>query len=172
LGNAWKSGAKQMMQQRVNLANDPLNLLAVDGPTNQAKGDANAGEWLPPNEGYRGAYVARQIAVKAKYRLSVTSPERDAMNQLLATCLGQNVPMEGQKPPAVTPVKNTRAPTSKPAPPTTRPVAPCEPGYSPCLPVTGDLDCSDVRAMGLAPVRVTGSDRCRLNRDRDGYGCE
>jgi hypothetical protein len=173
LGNAWQSGAQQLSQEsRVNFANDPLNLLAVDGPTNQEKGDANAAEWLPPSKAYRCYYVARQIAVKAKYHLSVTSPENDAMRRVLATCPGQNVPMEGQRPPVVTPAPIS---TALPASPTTTGPAPsgsCEPGYSPCLPVTGDLDCSDVRAMGLAPVRVTGSDRYRLDRDGDGYGCE
>jgi hypothetical protein len=48
----------------------------------------------------------------------------------------------------------------------------CEPGYSPCLPIVGDLNCDDVRAMGKAPVRVTGSDRYRLDADDDGWGCE
>jgi endonuclease YncB( thermonuclease family) len=48
----------------------------------------------------------------------------------------------------------------------------CEPGYSPCLPITGDLDCPDIEAMGLAPVTVTGSDRYRLDGDGDGTGCE
>jgi endonuclease YncB( thermonuclease family) len=48
----------------------------------------------------------------------------------------------------------------------------CEPGYSPCLPITGDLDCPDIEAMGLAPVIVTGSDRYRLDGDGDGTGCE
>jgi endonuclease YncB( thermonuclease family) len=48
----------------------------------------------------------------------------------------------------------------------------CHPSYSPCLPVTGDLDCADVRALGKAPVRVLGSDPYRLDGDGDGYGCE
>jgi hypothetical protein len=30
----------------------------------------------------------------------------------------------------------------------------------------------DVEAMGKAPVRVTGSDRYRLDADGDGWGCE
>jgi endonuclease YncB( thermonuclease family) len=60
-----------------------------------------------------------------------------------------------------------------------RPVVPsppaagnCHPSYTPCLPVTGDLDCADVRALGVAPVRVTGSDPYRLDGDDDGLGCE
>jgi endonuclease YncB( thermonuclease family) len=48
----------------------------------------------------------------------------------------------------------------------------CAEGYDPCLPVTGDLDCPDVQAMGLAPVTVTGSDPYRLDGDGDGIGCE
>lgn len=48
----------------------------------------------------------------------------------------------------------------------------CQPGYSPCLPVSGDLDCADVRALGKARVSVTGSDPYRLDGDGDGVGCE
>lgn len=48
----------------------------------------------------------------------------------------------------------------------------CHPSYRPCLPIVGDLDCPDVRAMGLAPVQVIGPDDYRLDRDHDGIGCE
>jgi micrococcal nuclease len=48
----------------------------------------------------------------------------------------------------------------------------CMTGYSPCLPVTDDLDCADVRALGKAPVVVSGNDPYRLDGDDDGYGCE
>jgi endonuclease YncB( thermonuclease family) len=61
-----------------------------------------------------------------------------------------------------------------PTPPPATPPAPgnCHPSYSPCLPIVGDLDCADIRAMGVAPVRVLGSDPYRLDGDNDGYGCE
>ena len=49
------------------------NLLAVDGPANQEKGSASAAYWLPTNGAYRCEYVARQIGVKAKYGLTVTT---------------------------------------------------------------------------------------------------
>jgi endonuclease YncB( thermonuclease family) len=52
------------------------------------------------------------------------------------------------------------------------PTSNCHASYSPCLPVVGDLDCADVRALGVAPVRVLGSDPYRLDGDDDGYGCE
>ena len=93
LSNAWQTGAQQLAEdERIRLANDPLNLLAVKGAANQDKGDSDAATWLPQHKPFRCQYVARQIAVKAKYRLWVTAPERQAMEQVLATCPGQAVP--------------------------------------------------------------------------------
>lgn len=57
-----------------------------------------------------------------------------------------------------------------PSPPT--PSGNCHPSYTPCLPITSDLDCADVRALGVAPVRVGSSDPYRLDGDGYGYGCE
>jgi hypothetical protein len=93
LSDAWQKGAQQLSaERRVQFANDPLNLLAVDGPTNNQKGDADAASWLPPNKAYRCRYIARQIAVKKKYGLWVTEAERNAMRQVLAGCPKQEVP--------------------------------------------------------------------------------
>jgi hypothetical protein len=87
LSDAWRTGAQNLTAaQRLALANDPLELLAVDGPSNDAKGNRNAAEWLPPDTGYRCVYVTRQIQVKAKYRLWVTDAERAAMTRVLASC--------------------------------------------------------------------------------------
>lgn len=95
LNDAWRSGADTWDTHKRNLlANDPYNLLAVDGPANEAKGDANAADWLPENTQFECAYVARQIGVKAKYGLSVTSRERAAMLQVLHTCPNQEVPKQ------------------------------------------------------------------------------
>jgi micrococcal nuclease len=63
-------------------------------------------------------------------------------------------------------------PPPAPAPPPAPPAGNCHPSYSPCLPIVGDLDCADIRALGVAPVRVLGSDPYRLDGDNDGYGCE
>lgn len=87
LSNAWQTGAQQLsMEQRTDLANDPLNLRAVDGPTNQAKGDGDAATWLPPYKPYRCGYVARQVEVKARYHLWVTRAEHDAIERVLKAC--------------------------------------------------------------------------------------
>ncbi len=94
LSDAWQKGAQQLAsEQRIAFANDSLNLLAVDGPANQKKSDADATTWLPPNKAYRCRYVARQIAVKAKYVLWVTPAEHDAMQRVLASCPEQSVPL-------------------------------------------------------------------------------
>lgn len=87
LANAWKSGAADMSSAtRLAIANDPLNLLAVDGPANQDKKAKDASEWLPENTSFDCTYVTRQIQVKAKYGLSVTKPEKAAMENTLAHC--------------------------------------------------------------------------------------
>ena len=87
LGDAWQKGAQQWSRERrVAFANDPLNLLAVDASANRQKGDGDAATWLPPNKWFRCDYVARQIAVKRRYRSWVTSAEHDAMRRVLAPC--------------------------------------------------------------------------------------
>lgn len=87
LSNAWQTGAAYWTaDKRLQFANDPINLVAADGPLNMAKGDGDAATWLPPNKAYRCTYVTDQIAVKAKYALWVTQAEKDAMAGILATC--------------------------------------------------------------------------------------
>jgi len=93
LSDAWQKGAQQLSAEtRRALANDSLNLLAVDGLANQRKSDGDAATWLPPNKPFRCSYAARQVAVKAKYGLWVTSAERDALERILATCPLQPLP--------------------------------------------------------------------------------
>lgn len=95
LGNVWVSGGQKLSQdQKAAIANDPLNLLAVDGSANMAKSDRDASGWLPKNKGFRCSYVARQIAVKGKYGLSVTPAEKQAMARVLDACPAQGVPVK------------------------------------------------------------------------------
>jgi hypothetical protein len=93
LSDAWQKGAQNLTYvERVKLSNDPLNLLAVDGDANQQKSNSDAASWLPPNKPFRCQYVARQIAVKQKYSLWVTSAEKDAMRRVLSSCPHQSLP--------------------------------------------------------------------------------
>jgi hypothetical protein len=95
LSDAWQKGAQAIeFSDRVVFANDPLNLLAVDGPANQKKGDSDAASWLPSNRQFRCQYVARQIAVKQKYSLWVTEAEKAAMKRVLNGCGEQRLPVE------------------------------------------------------------------------------
>jgi hypothetical protein len=94
LSNAWQTGAfKLTADQRKALSNDPLNLFAVKGRLNSQKGDGDAATWLPPLKSFRCSYVAQQIAVKARYSLWVTAPEKAAMFSILAKCPTQKVPV-------------------------------------------------------------------------------
>ena len=87
LSNAWQTGAfKLTLVKRTEFANDPDNLLAVQGRLNSQKGDGDAATWLPPLKSYRCTYVSKQISVKAKYGLWVTAPEKAAMKTILGKC--------------------------------------------------------------------------------------
>jgi hypothetical protein len=93
LSNAWQTGAfKLTLQQRTAFANDPLNLLAVKGRLNSQKGDGDAATWLPPLKSYRCDYVSLQIAVKLKYKLWFTAPEKEAMVRILKGCPEKALP--------------------------------------------------------------------------------
>ena len=94
LSDAWQKGAfAWTIAKRTAFANDPLELLAVDGPINGQKSDSDAASWLPPMKTYRCQFVARQIAVKSKYGVWITSAERDAFGRVLAKCPKQLLPV-------------------------------------------------------------------------------
>ncbi len=85
LAESWRSGAYAWTaDQRRNFANDPAELLAVDGQSNQAKSDKAPEEWTPTIG--RCRYAQRWVTVKRTYRLSVTTAERAALTDLLRTC--------------------------------------------------------------------------------------
>lgn len=93
VSDAWQKGAfKWDATKRVNFYNDPLNLQATQMKLNSQKGDGDAATWLPPLKSYRCMYVARQIAVKAKYSIWVTTAEKAAMKSILSKCPGQLIP--------------------------------------------------------------------------------
>lgn len=95
LSNAWQTGAQLLEpSQRQALANDPVNLLAVDGQANQQKSDADAATWLPPNKPFRCQYVARQVVVKKLYSLWVTPAEKEAITRVLSSCPAQPLPVK------------------------------------------------------------------------------
>ena len=104
LSDSWQTGAQKLtMAARTDLANDPLELLAVSRSGNEQKGDADAASWLPSNKAFRCPFVARQVAVNLRYHLWVTPTEHDAIARVLATCPSQTLPTTaGTAPPATT----------------------------------------------------------------------
>lgn len=88
LALAWDMGAARWpVQRRVDFANDhTLNLLAVDGRANQAKGDSGPGEWLPINKAYRCTYVAGFLRVAVAYDLPITVADAESIRLTAQGC--------------------------------------------------------------------------------------
>jgi hypothetical protein len=85
LKNAWQMGADQWTDQmRVEFANDPLNLRVTIASLNQQKSDSNAASWLPPFKPGRCAFIATQVAVKAKWLLYATEAEKEVFMAILS----------------------------------------------------------------------------------------
>jgi hypothetical protein len=163
LQNAWITGAQQLTQdKREALANDPRNLLAVDGPTNSAKGAGDAATWLPPEKSFRCTYVARQIEVKAAYGLWVAPAEHDAMERVLGACGGTAVEAASEVAPEVVPVVEpvvpepvVEAPVAVPEPaPAPEPEPAAEPEPAPAPAPAGNVNpggfCSSPGETGVA----------------------
>lgn len=80
LSYSWQMGAARWDDaKRRRLANDPLNLLPVEGRANSAKGDSAPASWLPPYRAIRCSYVVRFAQVAKKYELSVTAADKQVM---------------------------------------------------------------------------------------------
>jgi hypothetical protein len=87
LGLAWQLGAPQWSQgERVAFANDPEELLAVEGQANQDKGDSGPDSWLPPDHAYRCTYVIRFTRIAYTYDLRLTPAMRGAIERQLDAC--------------------------------------------------------------------------------------
>ncbi|QYJ03659.1 HNH endonuclease family protein [Nocardioides panacisoli] len=86
LSEAWKSGARDWSdERRSRFANSPANLLSVDGPTNQSKGDDDPAAWRPRKD-YQCSYAKRWIRVKSRWDLAIDASERDALTEMLGFC--------------------------------------------------------------------------------------
>lgn len=194
---AWLTGAQKWSKvKRTQFANDPLNLLAVDGKANASKGAGDAATWLPKNKSFRCAYVARQVAVKSKYKLWVTKAEKSAIERVLSKCKKTKIvksdatpkpskktpttkttaPKPTPKPtstPTVTPTpKPTSTPTVKPTPPPTVTPTPT-PTPTPTGTAPRFSTCKDAKKAGYGPF-YRGSIEYTWYRDSDGDGvvCE
>lgn len=87
LAYAWDMGARNWNDQmRIRFANDPANLLAVQGQANQDKGDQGPSAWMPPNHAFWCQYAMQFIAVLRGYGLSVDESSAAELREAAATC--------------------------------------------------------------------------------------
>lgn len=176
LSNAWQTGAQQFdVEKRTGIANDPLSLIPVDAGLNRQKGDSDAASWLPPNKDFRCAYVARQVAVKKKYSLWVTSSEKDAITRVLEGCSGEKVPTEGEVSTVSGKTGSNKTPDSA-APSATRTSSTSgrSSEKSTSSSISEPKTCAEVKAAGKGPFRKGKDAEYAKYRDADGDGvvCE
>jgi Protein of unknown function (DUF1524) len=87
LAYAWDQGARNWTDElRVRFANDPANLLAVEGQANQDKGDKEPAVWMPPNSAFHCQYAIQFIAVLRGYGLPVDAPSATVLREAGETC--------------------------------------------------------------------------------------
>lgn len=88
LAEAWRSGASRWSEsRRRGFANDTAyghSLLAASARTNQAKSAHDPASWLPARG--KCQYVARWVAVKYRWRLTVDRAEHTALSKRLKRC--------------------------------------------------------------------------------------
>ncbi|WP_378144480.1 HNH endonuclease family protein [Cnuibacter sp. UC19_7] len=84
---AWRNGAADWdTVTKLKFANDPVELVAVDGEANNAKADSGPAGWLPPDTESQCAYVAVFTLVVAQYQLTIDDADRAAISTTLDTC--------------------------------------------------------------------------------------
>jgi hypothetical protein len=79
-GDSWTD------DMRLRFANDPANLIVVEGQANQDKGDQEPAAWMPPNAAFRCKYAMQFIAVLRGYALPVDAPSATVLRNAAATC--------------------------------------------------------------------------------------
>jgi hypothetical protein len=93
LAEAWDSGARtwttSVRQAYANDLGDSRSLVGVTDNVNQTKGDQDVAEWLPTYDKCR--YLREYVAVKHRWRLSVDSAEKSAMQSLAPTCTNSTI---------------------------------------------------------------------------------
>jgi Protein of unknown function (DUF1524) len=87
LALAWDLGARDWPDElRTRFANDPANLIAVQGEANQDKGDEEPADWMPPNHAFWCQYAVQFVAVLRGYGLPVDQRSAVVLRDAAATC--------------------------------------------------------------------------------------
>lgn len=193
LANAHRSDASGWAKDRkrrfANYLKYKGHLIAVDLSQNRKKRDKGPEAWKPPDQGYWCEYAIHWIKIKDHWKLTATGAELAALKQMLNTCEpGAEVSVvepseESATPATATPAREqtaTAAPptATKPAPGSTATAIPATAtptlAYDPDGP---DRNCTDFDTWQQAQdfylaAGGSGSDRHRLDRDKDGIACE
>lgn len=172
LSLAHQLGAAQWPRgEAVSFANDPANLLAVDGQANEDKSDSGPDSWLPPNKAYRCTYVIHFTRVISLYHLRLTAPMKAAIVAQLNTCstvVGDPAHLAAL--PTADWPRAARFGTTTVAVPAGETPAPV-----PSTSGNGDVyyaNCAAVRAAGKAPLHRTDPGfRAALDANHDGVAC-
>ncbi len=173
LENAFRSGGwAWSTERRRAFANNPAELVVASASSNRSKGSDPPNEWRPANQDSWCAYAEGWVQVKSSWGLSVTTPERDALGQMLDTCgiAGPVWPLGSTaftSPTGAAPSGSATGGESAP------PAVPPAPG----APSTGAdayyANCTAARAAGAAPIHVGQPGyRTALDGDKDGVACE
>jgi hypothetical protein len=90
LANAWRSGAWAWTpEQRIAYANDLVDAPHLDAillGENRSKGDDGPEQWRPPSRSAWCAYAQAWTQIKARWQLTATAAEWNAVVDLAAAC--------------------------------------------------------------------------------------
>lgn len=169
LSEAWRSGADKFTDtQRLEFANDPLNLLTVDSRKARERQDSGNSGWLPPDTEFHRTFLIRQIQVRAKYGLAMSPDTQTTVRSSLHLVAPAPAPDPAPVPdpsPAADPI-----PAPAPRPTATRTSS--RPTVAPDSGVSYK-NCAAVRKAGKAPLhRGEPGYAKHLDRDDDGVACE
>lgn len=168
LADAHRSGADQWDNAtKHEFANDTDNLIILAAATNISKSDQDASTYRPVFES-QCLYAWTYAAVKQKWGLVVSEPQRVALAEMLATCDDPGSDGYEDQRPGLEPVSGVAEEVPAPTP-VAATWEECHPAYVQCLPIVDDLNCSDV--SGPIQVREIGVDPYRLDGDNSGSGC-
>ncbi len=78
---AWMHGADRWeRKKRIQIANDPANLVSVEASLNRQKGAKGPDEWLPPKN--RCQYLTRFQRIVKKYQIRLADTESESFQRL------------------------------------------------------------------------------------------
>ena len=90
LANAHRSGAwawsAETKRSYYNDLSDPQHLIAVTSSANRSKGSRGPDEWKPPDSSYWCQYAYSWADIKARWGLTVTNSEMNALEAMLGGC--------------------------------------------------------------------------------------